>query len=1072
MSIHDPSKTASALFYTLHERSKELSCLYTIEEILSNFSLSLDEVFRRVIAAIPPGWQFPKICQVRIIHASDIFESSDYIETPQVQSADIRVQESVVGRLLVSYSETAPEADCGPFLQGEAKLIQTIAERLGHFILHQRLRQMFEEMSKDRREVAAAKKSWRIALDLLRNTDQSLFLRISRKMMNYLGWRGVSEARSLLLRHGESQGREGLFGEANWPQEKESLDRLFKLSEETFKIAAANLTDEEILGRIQKWINEDRSNASVKILENVYSSLSEVLDSMRRYRLLLPQGVELSRAKADSVRVSLIRRFFTEQLEYINILKKYVDLEDFFDIMGRIIFPPDSRGKLGGKSAGLFLASRVLRQAARRVKALGTVKKPKTWYITSDGVINFLQYNNLEDVIEQKYKDIDEVRMEYPHLVQVFKNCAFPPEIVKGLSVALDDFGETPIIVRSSSLLEDRMGTAFAGKYKSLFLANQGNKKQRLDALLDAVAEVYASTFNPDAIEYRAERGLLDFHEEMGIMVQAVVGKRVGRYFFPAFAGVAFSRNEFRWSARIRREDGLLRLVPGLGTRAVDRLSDDYPVLVAPAQPNLRVNVSQEEMVRYSPRKADVIDLEENCFVTKDIRELLKDSGYDFPALDKVVSVSRDGVLYPPLGLVTNFEKEDLIVTFEGLISRGGFMPQLVAILKTLESALGVPVDVEFAFDGEDFYLLQCRPQSQSAEESAMEIPADLPPETVLFTANRFVSNGRISDISHIVYVDPDRYGEIAELKDLGAVGQAVGKLNKLLPRRRFILMGPGRWGSRGDIKLGVRVTYSDISNAAMLIEVARKKGNYIPDVSFGTHFFQDLVESGIRYLPLYPDDPQVQFNDLFLKSAPNLLAQVLPEHKKLADTLRLIDVSRSTGGKALHVLMNADREKAVAYFAEPGLPPLAVSAPRMSTPRDTNEHSRWRRRMAERIAQLCDAPRRGLKAVYLLGNTVSGLDGPASELSLLIHFEGDAEQRKELEAWLQGWNAALTEMNHFRTGISLENLLVYHIVGSEVTDKKSAAAKLNLPEEALLELPLGGNAPPRRPRSGFPSDS
>jgi hypothetical protein len=286
--------------------------------------------------------------------------------------------------------------------------------------------------------------------------------------------------------------------------------------------------------------------------------------------------------------------------------------------------------------------------------------------------------------------------------------------------------------------------------------------------------------------------------------------------------------------------------------------------------------------------------------------------------LGKIISIYRDGLLQPPLGLVTDFGKEDIIITFDGLISETAFMGQLKTILKTLESALGVPVDVEFAFDGEDFYLLQCRPQSYSAEESAMDIPTGLPPESILFTAKKFISNGRVTDITHIVYIEPDRYGEIAELADLAAVGQAVGKLNKLLPRRKFILMGPGRWGSRGDIKLGVRVTYSDISNAAMLIEVARKKGNYVPDVSFGTHFFQDLVESGIRYLPLYPDDPDVQFNDHFLQSAPNRLAQVLPEYKDLADTIRLIDIPHTLGGKTLQVLMNARREQAIAIFAQP----------------------------------------------------------------------------------------------------------------------------------------------------------
>ena len=121
-------------------------------------------------------------------------------------------------------------------------------------------------------------------------------------------------------------------------------------------------------------------------------------------------------------------------------------------------------------------------------------------------------------------------------------------------------------------LLEDSFGAAFAGKYKSLFIANQGSKKERLAELIDAIAEVYASTFGPDPIEYRREQGLLDYHEEMGILIQEVVGKKVGDYFFPAFAGVALSNNEFRWSNRIKLEDGLVRMVPGLGTRAVDRV--------------------------------------------------------------------------------------------------------------------------------------------------------------------------------------------------------------------------------------------------------------------------------------------------------------------------------------------------------------------------------------------------------------------------------------------------------------------------------------------------------------------
>ncbi len=1048
----------NALFSTLHERAKELSCLYRIEEILSLFDVPLEEVFREVIEAIPPGLQCPDLCQARITYGTETYESPDYEESACVMTADIVVQEAVIGRVCISY-RVPPATGGDSFLAEERKLISTIAERLGHFILHQRLRLMFEEMSGGRRDAAQAKPGWRIALDLLRNTDQNIFIQVSRKMMNYLGWRGVTEARDLLQRYGEDRRPDGVFAESNWPQQRESLDRFMKLSDETFALAEANLTADEIFARIQKWINEDRSASAVKDLEDVYATLEDVLDSLRKVQRLIPQGIRLPQSTQDSVRVALIRRFFTEQLEFINVAKKYVDLDDVFGLVERIIFPPGSHGKLGGKSAGLFLAARVLRQHRRRTKALGEIKTPRTWYITSDAIIEFLRYNDMEEVVEQKYKDIEEIRQEYPHLVQLFKNCVFPPAIVKGLSLALDDLGDVPLIVRSSSLLEDRLGTAFAGKYKSLFLANQGDKKARLDALLDAVAEVYASIFSPDPIQYRAERGLLDFYEEMGIMIQEVVGRRAGKYFFPAYAGVAFSRNEFLWSSRIRREDGLLRMVPGLGTRAVDRVSDDYPALVSPGRPQLRVNVSVDEVVRYSPKKVDVIDLEKNQFTTLPVAELLREVGRDYPAWSDVVSVYRDGILQRAMGVATDFSADDLVVTFEGVIG-GKFLAQLEAILKTLESALGYPVDIEFACDGRDFYLLQCRPQSHAAEDVAMEIPA-VPEESVLFTANRYISNGRVPDITHVVYVDPERYGDMGSLEDLYAVGEAVGKLNKVLPRKKFILMGPGRWGSRGDIKLGVRVTYSEINNTAMLIEVARKKGNYVPDVSFGTHFFQDLVESGIRYLPLYPDDPGVKFHEGFLLTAPNRLAELVPEAARLQDALRVIDVPKTTDGKVLRVLTNAGREQAVAYFADPGAEArpaeeagsagLAVAA---SGPSESQ--SRWRVRMAERIAALCDPVRWGVTGIWLHGSAKDGTATADNDIDLVVQVSGNVQQRRELESWLQGWSLALAETNYLRTGIHREGLLDVTIVTEEEAPSETQiAAKAGVPVDGLRELPL-----------------
>jgi hypothetical protein len=646
----------------------------------------------------------------------------------------------------------------------------------------------------------------------------------------------------------------------------------------------------------------------MKILEDPGTSLAEIINAIERFEHQAPHGMELALSREKALRVALIRRLLNDDPSFMQTAKRFIDVSDCHELWRRIIFPAGSHGKVGGKGAGIFLAERILRKAPEQGSPLRNIKTPKTWYLTSDGILQFIHHNDLEEIMEQKYEEISQVRQDYPYIVHVFKNSPLPPEIMNGLSAALDDFGETPLIVRSSSLLEDRLGASFAGKYKSLFLANQGTKRERLRALVDAIAEVYASTFSPDAIEYRAEHGMIDSHEEMGILIQAVVGCKVGDYFLPAFAGVAFSTNEFLWSQRIRRDDGLLRIVPGLGTRAVDRLSDDYPVLLSPAQPNLNVNVTQEEKIRYAPKKADVINLKTNTFETIEIRELLRLYGEQYPLVSKIVSVLANDELKRPAGLNFDFSKDQFVITFEGLFQETDLVPQLLSLMKVLQKEMNGPVDVEFAHDGTDLYLLQCRYQSHSGETDPVSIPRDIPAEKILFSANRHVNNGVVKDITHIVYVDPDSYAQLEQKSDLLAVGRAIGRLNQALPKRQFILMGPGRWGSRGDIKLGVNVTYGDIKNTAMLIEIARKRKGYMPELSFGTHFFQDLVEAGIHYLPLYPDDSEVIFREQFFQDSANLLASLVPEYSHLQNTVRVIETN-------LTVYMNASRNEALAVL-------------------------------------------------------------------------------------------------------------------------------------------------------------
>jgi len=911
-----PPDGAIDLIDRLRERAKELTCLYQAQDLTGDPERTLDDVCRGLLEVLPTGWRHPDACWVKITVDSSVFERPGATETPWVQRAPIVALGQPAGAIEVFYERYFPKADEGPFLKEERRLLDHVSRLLGRYVAERRLRGMVRHWRASIEQAPADdRRDWRVIIEFLRRTDPHLLTRLSRRMINYLVWSGVAEAESLLEHIGSNQ-RERELTDENQPIERASSDDLMRVTNAAFRVAADNLADEDIVHVVEQWVKDDKIGFLVEAVEHQRTSLTEIADALERFVEMGFGDAALSRSVQLGLRVSLVRRFLTDDLGYINTAKHYLHVDDFCDIVQHVVSPAGSRGKLGGKSSGLLLASHVVRRSEEYADAVGGFKMPKTWYLTSDGLLAFLEHNNLQDIHNRKYLEVAQVRQEYPHIVQAFKNADLPKEVAKGLSVALEDLGDKPVIVRSSSLLEDRIGSAFSGKYKSLFLANRGSRRQRMQALTDAVAEVYASTFSPDPIEYRAERGLLDLHEEMGIMIQEVVGTQVGRYYLPAFGGVAFSLNEFRWSPRIARDDGLVRIVPGLGTRAVDRLSDDYPVLLAPGQPGLRANVTPEEVQRYSPRRVDLINLDANRFATVLIADLLKQYGSKYPLFKQVFSAcDRDG-LRPVGGFDWDGSTDNLVASFEGLASNTAFLAQMRALLRVLQERIGGPVDVEFAHDGTDFYLLQCRPQSAQDESAPQPIPQDLAADRVLFVARRFVSNGRVPDLTHVVYVSPEGYAALGDAESLRDVGRAVGRLNKLLPKRRFALLGPGRWGSRGDIKLGVPVTYSDISNTSLLVEVASRQEGSMPELSFGTHFFQDLVEASIRYLPLYPDDDGAVLNRAFLDAAPNQLAALVPEFAHLERAIRVIDVPAATGGQVLKVVMNADVQEAVGFLS------------------------------------------------------------------------------------------------------------------------------------------------------------
>ena len=609
------------------------------------------------------------------------------------------------------------------------------------------------------------------------------------------------------------------------------------------------------------------------------------------------------------------RMLISDHPEFNALADRYFSLEDLFAIRNRLV----GSGRIGGKAAGMLLARRILAdKEGAEFDFTQVLEAHDSFYIGSDVFFTFLVKN---DLFRLRLKLTSNSHLSYEEFEEVeerFLSGRFPPAIMEQFRSMLDYFGQAPIIVRSSSLLEDSFGNAFAGKYRSEFCANQGSPEERMDAFLRAVKLVYASALNPGALSYRRKRGLGESDEQMAILVQRVSGMPYNGCFFPCLAGVAFSKNLYAWSSRIDPEQGIIRLVFGLGTRAVERVGRDYPRMIAVSNPELRPEAG-EEIAKYSQHRADLLDLDGNEFTSLPLRELL--SKRDYPGLYLLVSVITEGYPQDPIGRMVDGSPQDFVLTFNNLIKQTDFCELMGTMLSRLESSYGHPVDIEFTAavkpDGNlKINLLQCRPLSLPGSAGPVFVPEIKPEARVLFRADRMINGGVIRNIRYIVYIDPEAYSAIPSLDIKREIGRLVGRINEhpQVIEGRVLMMGPGRWGS-SNINLGVNATYGDIHNAAALVEIAREEAGHVPEVSYGTHFFQDLVEDQTIYLPLYPDRPEAEFNHAFFADAPNVLTEYLPGAGRFEGLVHLIDVPAVTQGAYAQIVADPRAQQAVCFL-------------------------------------------------------------------------------------------------------------------------------------------------------------
>jgi len=620
-------------------------------------------------------------------------------------------------------------------------------------------------------------------------------------------------------------------------------------------------------------------------------------------------------ARLREIKVVLIRTMISDQLAYVNIAKEWFTIDDLSKIRERKI----GQGKIGGKSAGVLLAARVLQEVGDE-EIRRSLHVPESWFVGADITYGFMSINSLMHWGDQKYKEEEQIRAEFSQLQKDFVAGVFPMDILESLRGVLDQVGNQPIIVRSSSLLEDNFGTSFAGKYDSYFCPNQGTPEENLDKLTHAIKRIYASIFNPDALLYRRAKGLQDYDERMAILIQVVQGERFGRYFLPHASGVAFSRNLYRWSPQIRKEDGFARLVWGLGTRAVDRVGNDYPRLVALSHPLLHPQDNTRDIRRYSQQYVDLLDLEENQFKTLPVQDVLQTR---YPVLRYLAQMDQGDYLAPVRSILMENSLDRLVITFDELLRRTPLARRLREIVRTLEKHYHSPVDTEFAarilqFDTlspeVEISLLQCRPQSHM-KDSEVHLPQYLSEGDTIFSTQRMAPRGYISYIRYVIFVTPEGYLSLPTQAARAKMSQLIRRLNTAMADKAFILVGPGRWGTSNP-DLGIHIAYGDIHHTRALVELAGQGIGQAPEASFGTHFFQDLVESNIYPLAIYLDDESAVFNREFFYNTPDRLGDFLEEESTITDCIRLIDVADYRPNHHLELVMDDDEGISIAYLA------------------------------------------------------------------------------------------------------------------------------------------------------------
>ncbi len=567
------------------------------------------------------------------------------------------------------------------------------------------------------------------------------------------------------------------------------------------------------------------------------------------------------------------------------MVKRHFSVEDYFAVRDHMI----GTGMIGGKACGMLLARAIIRNKEPDIDEV--LEPHDSFYAGSDLYYTYLVDNDLWDArIKQRSDD------GYFSLAQEFADKimggTFSDHMREQFVRIIEYYGQDPYIIRSSSILEDGFGNAFAGKYESVFCVNRGSLEERIAEFEHAIKVVYASSMSLSALDYRKRRGLDKKDEQMALLIQRVSGSYYGSYYMPCAAGVGYSYSPYKVMKDSDPTAGMLRLVMGLGTSAVDRTEGSYPRIVNLDIPEKTAYSSSADKHKFSQGKAEVINMAEQKMEKLPLDKMEE---YIPGYLDRIL-LEHDHDAERRLR-ETGRNRTVKFISCKGLVENEQLMEHMKRMLHCIQEEYDYPVDTEFTINisenGEySVDLLQCRPLQVQKSEGGVVVPKDIPEDSI-FLESKGASMGmcKTTELDIIVYVDPVGYYDMP-YRDKSLAAHLVGKINWHYreKNKHMMLIVPGRVGTSSP-ELGVPTTFADISAFEIICETEETKAGYNPELSYGSHIFQDLVEAQILYTAVFNNEKTIHFCPEKLESSEDLIRE-FEQDERLTDIIHVYDVS------------------------------------------------------------------------------------------------------------------------------------------------------------------------------------